>query len=465
MEYAVESNFYIPCIIDLVNQYNNVTRSNIEQLCKEIVGLIGKIHSFDVKREKKGVLVSLPVPYTINDESIGQYVERVLKSKLSYAEFLPTAEPNPKAWLIALKRLMPVLKVTDDSHKHAANVMQHFISNIRHQAGDTTYKAYRNEQVPYLFSNATGGTGKNMFIEAVVGYCERTFGIESTTELVNFGSSKFATALLAHNMEANHFKMNDVLNKVFDNTFFTTNEKYKAKIDLKSRVTSIMASNRLPADSNTRHFGIIEYESLAPYSKWTVDQQSKYGYAESMDKYVEDLFKYCPREPLFAVEQTDVKKVNDDLIEDVLMDKVELLEAYIRGSTKITASRLMKDLGEDKRLQYFDKLKYAAFINNRLLANKMTRVGSANLCARFKKNYYQKLVTLSGANGDDEETVEKTTETLVRDSILEWDRLIGPDNDPERSEIRRQIFEAKTKLDISTQNQEEAAPAAAVCQP
>lgn len=432
VEYAVGANSYISCIIDLIEQYNNVTKTNIDSLYNEIMELIYKIHSFDIKHKKKGVLVPLQVPYTINGESIGQYVERTLKSKLSYAEFLPIAEPNPKAWLIALKRLMPVLKVTTDSHKHAANVIQHFISNIRHQAGDTTYKAYRNEQVPYLFSNATGGTGKNMFIEAVIGYCNRTFGIESTTRLVDFGTSKFATALLAHNMEATHFKMNDVLNNIFDNAMFTTDEKYRANIDLKSRVTSIMASNRLPTDSNTRRFGIIEYESLAPYRKWSVHQQAKYGYADNMDEYVESLFKYCPREPLFTIEQKDVKNSNDELIEDVLMDKVELLEAYVGGNTKITASRLMKDLGDDKRLQYYDKLKYAAFINNRLLDNEMTRVGTPNLCARFKKSYYQKLLILSGSSNDEYGTVEKTPESLVCDSILEWDKLIGPDNDPEK---------------------------------
>lgn len=430
VEYAVDAGSYVPCIIDLIEQYNNVTKTNIDQLYNEIRGLICKIYSFDIKRKKKGVLVPVQVPYSINGEAIGQYIERILKSKLSYAEFLPAAEPNPKAWLIALKRLMPVLKVTTNSHKHAANVMQHFISNIRHQAGDTTYKSYCNEQVPYLFSNATGGTGKNMFIEAVVGYCNRTFGIDSTTQLVDFGTSKFATALLAHNTEATHFKMKDVLNNIFDNAVFTTDEKYRAKINLKSRVTSIMASNRLPTDSNTRRFGIIEYESLAPYSKWSIEQQTTYGYSDNMDKYVEALFKYCPREPLFDIKQTDVKNANDDLIEDVLMDKIELLEGYVRCSTQITASRLMKDLGEDKRLQYYDKLKYAAFINNRLLANEMTRVGSANLCARFKKYYFQKLLILSGSNNDEDETEKITPEMSVRDSILEWDKLIDSSNDP-----------------------------------
>lgn len=454
-----------PIIIDeLLSKIKSVSKESIEELTNTLYETYNNISFFDnvVSRRTKidghyfDVLQPQRKAKSINGEPIKSYIERILKSKISFAECLPIAESGVKKWLTALKRLMPVLKVTENNHKHAANVMQHFVSNIRHYAGDDTYKAYHNEHVPFLYSDATGGTGKTLFIDTFSDYISTTCGEEAITTLNDdFATSEYASAILATKTEATHFRANDLINNVFDNTTFVTNEKYKARVTLKSKVSAILASNTLPPDSNTRRYGIIDYDSTAPFSEWTDEQQTLYGYNEDMQQYIVDLFKYCPKDPLYTLSKKNRESERDSRIERVIIDNIHILEEYVRNRKQVTATILMKDLtseGVDGNIiiKNYDISHYEAFINNRIINKEMSRLkkaGYTHSIARFTKEYLAKLSILSTTCENDTDEICNVASS-VDASIAEWNKLIDDvETDPTDNKPTK-IIEEYTTTDV-----------------
>lgn len=229
--------------------------------------------------------------------------------KASILESIPHSE-NKNKFLQACKQLFPNVKA--DNVHICANAVAEFVQKVYFNLGEATYNP---QKMMFLYS-MLGGTGKGVFMNRLVHFCE-TLNI-SVGKQANISthwlSPEFKNNLISVIPEFFPFKsnMNEQIiniNNIIDNNEYIMELKGQQPISLKSNTTLICGSNKKPFDINDRRYNVVEYNNVQLFDGATVKKYKDFLHTEytpeEWDKLFYDVFTSAPFNFKFNQVKTD----------------------------------------------------------------------------------------------------------------------------------------------------------------
>lgn len=208
-------------------------------------------------------------------------------------------KPDERRYLEACKKLFPNADVCYLGD--AATAFRRYIQNIYHNIDPTLTGP--QQSMLYHYSQI-GGTGKGTFIDRKERFF-RSIGLPSATSNLNsrWPDETYAKNLSVSSREFFPKKSNEeaaivLLNSIIDNVPYTVELKGKQPMEMRSRTTLEVASNRLPYDTNDRRYGVVRYSMKSLANGRISAEDEKYlnaGYTdEDWNRVFYDAFTSCP---------------------------------------------------------------------------------------------------------------------------------------------------------------------------
>ena len=375
--------------------------------------------------------------------------------------------PDPKKFLEATKKLFPNVKA--DNVHICANAFKQFIQKIYYNCG----KKVSNPQKMLFLYSMLGGTGKGVFMNRLIHFCE-TYKIPVGKEAnvsSHWLSSEFSTNMVSVIPEFFPYKsnMNEQiisLNNIIDNGSYRVELKGYQPISMKSNTALVCGSNKKPYDVNDRRYNIVEYNTVQLFDEEAIEKYSNYLNTsftdEEWDQVFLDAFRYCPFDCKFK-SKTPVKYVSEtyyDFIDDLRLLKEVQPDFFIEPHTVREIAKWLQIQADGKAIKALAK-EYKKYVFKNLLGLvnekiiKPAKVVNGDLLySKYDINEIANLVVSSDAIDDC---------SPVKDPIIEtakaWDSLIadynnGPDKPnptPDKPNPRK-IVEAKAEAKAEAWN-------------
>ena len=270
--------------------------------------------------------------------------------------------PNPEKFLEATKKLFP--NVRADNVHICANAFKQFIQKIYYNCGEKT----NNPQKMLFLYSMLGGTGKGVFMNRLVHFCEAykiPVGKEANISS-HWLSSEFSTNMISVVPEFFPYKsnMNEQiisLNNIIDNGSYRVELKGYQPISMKSNTALVCGSNKKPYDVNDRRYNIVEYNTVQLFDEEIVEKYSDYLNTsftdEEWDQVFLDAFRYCPFDYKFK-SMTPVKYVSEkyyDFIDDLRLLKEVQPDFFIESHTVREIAKWLQIQADGKAIKALAK--------------------------------------------------------------------------------------------------------------